>query len=125
MLKLYLAFIGILLLKLALSQTTVTIPASMDNTIYSENNNVSNGAGQNFFAGVTNRGAIRRALLRFDLSAIPAGAVVSSATLNLYVNRKAAASQGIRIHKLTKDWGEGTSDATANEGRGAAATTND
>lgn len=123
--KIYTLLAAAFFVGFACAQTTVTLTADRDNTIYSESNNTSNGAGQNIFAGVTNRSAIRRALLHFDLSSVPAGSVISSATLTLFADRLAGNSQGIAVHKLTNNWGEGTSDATANEGSGATATAND
>ena len=50
---------------------TVTINPGRDNSIYEESNN-SNALG-GLFAGTTAGGYSRRALLSFDLSAIPAG----------------------------------------------------
>jgi hypothetical protein len=68
--KFYFLFISIILIGGAKvhSQTTVNILADKDNTIYSENNARSNGSGDYIFAGVTNAGNLRRALLHFDLS---------------------------------------------------------
>jgi hypothetical protein len=105
------------------AQTTISLSPVSDNTMYSENNN-SNGAGQNIFIGVTAVGSIRRALMRFDLSSIPSGATITNATLTLSIT-KANGVQGIELHKALASWGEGTSDATGNEGPGIAPTTND
>jgi hypothetical protein len=107
------------------SQTIVNIVADRDNTIYSESNAKSNGSGEHSFAGVTARGNIRRLLLHFDLSSIPATAAVTSVTLTLHANRLASGSQGVVIHKLTGNWGEGSSDASGQEGSGANSATND
>lgn len=107
------------------AQTTVNFTADRDNTMYSENSNVSNGAGQNFFAGSTAAGARRRGLIHFNLGSIPANATVTAVTITLNCNKQAAASAGITLHRVSADWGEGTSDASVNEGSGAAATVND
>ena len=64
-------------------QTTVSLTAVADNTMYSESGNVSNGAGTFCFTGRTNNGDIRRALVRFDLSSIPAGSTIDSVSLAL------------------------------------------
>ncbi len=104
-----------------IAQTTVSIPADKDNSIYSQSNTASNGAGEYLFAGVTNSGNKRRALVHFDLSTIPAGSIVTSATLTMMCNKAAANATGFSIHKLLADWGEGTSDAGSNEGGGGAA----
>ena len=114
---------------LARSQEEVSIVATKDNTMYSENGNTSNGAGIYIFSGKTNGGAIRRALVQFDLTGkIPSNATITSVLVKLNMSRTIAGSQNATIHKVTADWGEGTSDAlgnNGNEGSGAAATTND
>jgi hypothetical protein len=121
----YLPLVLMLLTEITYSQSTVTLTADRDNTIYSESGTVSNGAGQHLFAGVTAQSTIRRALLHFDLSSIPAGAVINSATLTLHVNKQAASSQGVTLSRVDHDWGEGTSDAEQNEGAGTAASAGD
>lgn len=109
------------------AQTTVELSPSQDNTLYENTSgSISNGAGQNFFVGVTNSGSKRRALLKFDVASnIPAGAIITSVTLSLTVNKTGAAAHDISVHKLTSDWGEGNSNATGNEGSGTSAQTND
>ena len=66
-----------------------------------------------------------RGLIRFDLGSIPAGAVVLKAVLSLY---KFAATGGsgntITVHRMTRDWLEGTGDYTAT-GDGATWNTSD
>jgi hypothetical protein len=121
----YLPLVLMLLTQITYSQSTVTLTADRDNTIYSESGTVSNGAGQHLFAGVTAQSTIRRALLHFDLSSIPAGAVINSATLTLHVNKQAASSQGVTLSRVNHDWGEGTSDAEQNEGAGTTASAGD
>ena len=70
---------------------TVTLAPAADNTLYeSATGALSNGAGQYLFAGTTQEGDIRRALLAYDLSALPAGATVISATLSLNLSRTIA-----------------------------------
>lgn len=83
-----------------------------DNSIYSENNN-SNGLGELFSGrtGVLNGNNFRRALIKFDLSSIPAGATITNVTLmvNVSADSPGAGTETYRIHGLTKDWGEGAS----------------
>ncbi|MGH6958897.1 MAG: hypothetical protein ACREE7_00285, partial [Dongiaceae bacterium] len=66
----------------------IALAASKDNTLYDDPfGGLSNGAGPDFFCGVTANAAIRRAVIAFDLSGIPAGATINSVTLRLYMSR--------------------------------------
>jgi hypothetical protein len=104
----------------------VTLAPLKDNTIFSESNNRSNGAGSSLFAGNTNTPATRRALLAFDLAAsVPAGATITGATLELHVTMTMAGAQTISLNRLLADWGEGTSNANDPEGKGALAAAGD
>ena len=104
----------------------VDLTPSKDNTLYqSSTGSLSNGAGSHFFAGKTNSGAIRRAVIAFDLSVIPSNAVIEDVSLTLNMSQTSTGSQPVKLHKLLADWGEGTSNATGNEGAGAAPTPND
>ncbi len=99
-----------------------------DNTLYENSQGlVSNGAGTSLFAGRTAQGDIRRALLAFNLSnGIPADSTVNSVSLTLNMNRtQDGNSRTISVHRVLKDWGEGTSDAGGQEGGGTNATTGD
>lgn len=51
-----------------------------------------------------------RGLLRFDLSSVPAGARVSAAELSLYLDGVSQAPAGaeIALHRVARDWVEGT-----------------
>ncbi|MBM4108310.1 MAG: DNRLRE domain-containing protein [Phycisphaerae bacterium] len=69
---------------------------------------------------------IRRAVLAFDLSSVPPGSTVTSATLRLYLAyTQASTSEAISVHRLTAAFGEGTSVAGGQQTSGAASTTND
>jgi hypothetical protein len=108
-------------------QSMVQISADKDNTLYEDpNGSLSNGAGDYFFAGKTGSGFIRRALLKFDITTIPAGAVIDSVKLTLNMSRtQPGNNELIELHRVLSDWGEGNSDASANEGSGAPATSGD
>jgi FtsP/CotA-like multicopper oxidase with cupredoxin domain len=104
----------------------LTLGASSDNTMCADNGALSNGSGNYFFTGATDNGSARRALLRFDLSSIPAGSTINSVSLRLYCSRaKQNTSYSISLHRVLADWGEGTSHASGEEGQGATAMTND
>jgi spore coat protein A len=112
----------------ALAQQSVTLSPSADNTIYSESDDVSNGAGDYFFAGRTNQfpAASRRALVKFNLAgSIPAGSTITSVQLTLYLSRSRPSTDPVALHRLLADWGEGVSDGGGQEGQGAAAKNND
>jgi hypothetical protein len=103
-----------------------------DNTIYSEVPTNSNALGFFLFAGRTegtNNTENRRALLKFDFTSLPANAQVQSVRLNIAVTKAnssifTSATYNFALHKVLKDWGEGTS-AISPGGKGTAATTND
>ncbi len=101
--------------------------ASKDNTLYqSVTGSNSNGFGMGLFVGLTNRQEIRRALVQFDIAgAVPAGATIESVELTMSVTKTATQSQPVAVHRATADWGEGSSDAGANEGSGAPAEAGD
>lgn len=105
----------------------VVIAPTKDNTLYeSTTGDTSNGAGQYFFVGETSGASIRRGLLAFDLAGqLPANATVISVTLQLQMSRSSAGTTAVALHKVSAPWGEGTSDALSNEGKGASSTTND
>ncbi len=107
---------------------TVSLQPKKDATLYSEAE-YSNGGGRHLFVGTTdhNGGAYRRALISFDVAAtIPAGSTIQSASLTLHLSRPGTHG-GIQIH-LHRDltgWGEGTTQASGQEGKGAAAASGD
>jgi hypothetical protein len=104
----------------------VDLAATADNTLYENaTGSRSNGLGENFFAGKTNDGLIRRGVIRFDLSAIPAGSTITSVQLLLNMARTQAGPTPVTLHRVLAAWGEGTSDAGAQEGSGATSTAGD
>jgi hypothetical protein len=110
-------------------QTSVQIPAKMDNTLYEDPTGIlSNGAGTYIFAGRTGQTeySIRRGLIAFDVADyIPANVNIQSVVLTLNMSKTASASQAISLHKVLAQWGEGTSHASRGEGTGDLATTSD
>jgi len=107
---------------------TVDLQASADNTMYSESGDLSNGAGDYFFTAQTNASTptFRRALIKFDIAgSIPAGSTINSVTLTMEMTRSKNGTDDTSLHLVLSDWGEGTSDASGEEGAGAPATDND
>ncbi len=122
--------IGLLLVTLSTTVFSVTlqINPSKDNTLYESGDGaISNGAGNYTFIGKTTGNSLRRAVMKFDLSAIPIDSVVSSANLSITVSRVPASGQAstANLHLLLTDWGEGVSQATGNQGGGTMAEAND
>lgn len=116
------------LFTLNVHSATVELSAEKDNTLYeSGSGNLSNGSGDFIFMGRTGQSSgesIRRALLMFDLSSVPSGAVINDVTLQL-TGSQGNTPTNINLHALTNDWGEGNSDASGGEGGGAAASAGD
>lgn len=87
------------------------ITASKDTTIYqSASNNLSGGGAAGIFTGTTGAGINRRGLIDFDIaSSIPAGSTITGVQLRMYLgNAPNSSSVAVGLHKLSKDWGEGT-----------------
>jgi hypothetical protein len=124
-----LALLPLLCAVAAAQADQVMLSASKDTTIYAEGNTLSNGAGNGIFAGRSgpnNNGAIRRALIAFDVAAaVPAGSTITSVELTLRVAMTQAGATAVGLHRLLADWGEATSNADGNEGMGATAAMGD
>ena len=92
-----------------------------DNTLYeSSDGSLSNGGGGHLFSGMNNDGSIRRAILAFDVAgSIPAGATINRVSLRLTMSRTAGGPATVSLHKVSADWGQGSSEAERNEGGGA------
>lgn len=104
---------------------SISVAPAADNTLFQDaSGSLSSGAGQFLFAGTLNNGGIRRGVLRFDLTAIPAGSVVTSVTLRLHVSRTVSTGEEVGLHRLTRSWGEAGSNAGIG-GAGAPAQTGD
>ena len=111
------------------SQQSVTIPASKDNTLYEiPDGSISDGSGSYLFVGKTGQtsNSLRRSLIKFDLNGnVPANAVITWVKLTMNLSKTKSGPSNLHIHRMIADWGEGASDADANEGSGAPAETND
>ncbi len=116
--------------QILLAQQQVALTPVKDNTLYqTADGSLSDGSGDYLFVGRvggTGGGAIRRALLKFDLaSAIPSGATITLVKLTLNMSKTTAGPESVFLQKLTADWGEGASNATFSEGSGAPSAAND
>ena len=112
----------------AILADTVSLLPQKDNTLYLDlNGQLSNGQGIYLFAGRTTNDALRRGLIAFDLTSIPANATITGATLSMFLNRPRPndAGVGVSLSRALLDWGEGASDAGDPGGIGAQAETGD
>lgn len=105
------------------AQEEVDLNPIKDNTLYEhESGELSNGAGEGLFVGrvgPVGGGTIRRAVIAFDVAGtVPEGATVSEVVLTLFMSMTASGDQSTSVHRITSDWGEGTSDATGVGGGG-------
>ncbi len=103
--------------------TIVELEPVKDTTIFSESNN-SDGSGPTFFAGRIRRfDRFRRALIAFDFSgSIPECSTIQNVTLSIRVDRDPSGQHIYSLHRLTRDWGEGSSNSgSAGNGQGVPA----
>ena len=93
---------------------TVQIPITVDTFIRGDIYNAWNaGAHPQLVVGVG-----FTALVKPDLSSVPAGSTITSASLSAYVTYENTGVQTVSVHRLLKAWGEGNKhdeDATAGE----------
>jgi hypothetical protein len=109
-----------LVLTTAATADMVELDASKDNSMYTgfASNTNASGAGPNLFVGRTALGFDRRTLIAFDVSAIPAGSTINSATLSLVLDMSISGDEDLTLHRVQQDWGEGTSVPDAGGGGG-------
>jgi len=108
------------------ADTTTSFTPDKDTTLFQAGNTLSSGAGSTLYIGRTNQPAgqaLRRALVHFNLSSLPAGATVTNAALKLTPDGTSNGQRTLVLHRVLQDWGQGTSNSSG--GRGAPATTND
>jgi hypothetical protein len=91
----------------------------MDTTIFSSGDDVADAQGDFLWTSVLASGVVRRALIKFDLSVIPAGATVTEVRLELYQSMTRGAHD-VTVHRLLSSWGEGPSNG-GGQGAGAPA----
>jgi len=106
---------------------TLSMTPAADTTLYErETGDLSNGSGSSLFIGRTGANAgnrLRRALLRFDLSAIPPGSEIQDARLLLQIDMTPPMATGFDagLHRVMAGWGEAGSVAAGPGGGGAPA----
>jgi spore coat protein A len=113
------------LLALPAAGDVVQLTPAKDNTLYAPYGYLSNAKGIYLFVGTNANNESRRALMQFDLGAIPPGSTITGVELRLFMNRTIAGEHPIYVHRLHASWGEGTSDANGQEGSGGIASDGD
>jgi hypothetical protein len=121
-----------LFLSLCIAASAATLDSDLsatNDTCLIEISPDNNMGGQTYFnAGTNMQGKRNRGLLRFDLSEIPPGSIITSATLSLWVvgaPTDGPAGTIFDLHRMLKPWGEGSELAIVGAGRGSPATTNE
>ena len=110
------------------SAHTIVLTPLRDNTLFESNTGAtSNGAGVHLFAGNTQSPAKRRALVMFDVAAqIPSGSLITRVVLTMHVSKTIAGAEPVTLHRVTSEWGEGTSNAgLSRDGNGFLSQSND
>lgn len=111
-----------------LHATTLSLTPIADAAIYEESSGATaNGAGEFLLAGRTNQASQsrRRSLLQFDLGALPPDAIITAASLQLFLFQVNTAPTDISLHRVTSPWTAGPSDPASNESAGLAAAIGD
>lgn len=93
---------------------TIVVPVSEDTSLF-EGAATSNLGASDLGAGSTAGGLRMRALMRFDLSTVPAGATITAAELTVTVKRVPGGippGSTFELHGILKDWGEGVKGGT-------------
>lgn len=107
----------------SLTAETLTLTPVKDNTLFSTEA-TSNGAGDAVFSGrigSNGGGTLQRAMLAFDVAAaLPPGATIVAATLELHLIDTMSGDQTHTMHRLLADWGEQTSSGGSGQGEPAA-----
>jgi hypothetical protein len=88
---------------------TITLNPVADTALRSGAPNNNFGAAVDLPVGVAIPGTpVNRVLLRFDLTEIPPGAAITSATLRMVVVVTGTGPANFGLHRALQDWGEGT-----------------
>jgi hypothetical protein len=103
---------------------TISLQPVADTTLFeiAPDNNMG---GTDFFnAGTSGNGSRNRALVQFDLTGIPAGAVINSATLSMDIVHQPSTGMQISffdLHRVLQSWGEGVQQPADPGSRGLGA----
>lgn len=117
----FVVLVSIILLPAAAQAEAGNFVAVADATLIEDfSGSRANGSADAIYVGRTQRDGNRRGLLRFDLSSLPPGAIVQSATLHLHLLRGRPDNEPLSLHRTLASWGEGASNAFGGGGTAAA-----
>jgi glucose/arabinose dehydrogenase len=128
-----LSVLTLILLTLPLQAELVVLTPVADNTLYEDATGViSNGAGSGLYLGKVGTDGdelLRRALIRFDLSEIPANAVINSVMVSVVITqapKSGAVPDSASLQRVEQAWGEaGSKPLFGAGGQGAPAQVGD
>ena len=106
------------------TKSKVTMTSVKDTTLYEDTTGaLSNGAGQNMFAGSKGAGQSERGLVAFDVAGkVPAGTTLTAVKLRLNMSRaNSYSAHTIGLHRVLANWGEGSTVASGGGGGGGPA----
>ena len=107
--KALISFAAVILAGVSLPAATLTLAPVADTTLQSAFPGNNGGGDPSLWIGGRRQGGVARGLFRFDLSSVPAGATINSATLTLSVTRtpSGGANSIFDLHRVSESWGEG------------------
>ena len=117
--------LAVLLGNFGAQAASLTLPVAADAFIHAGSADNNAGGWSWFGAGRDGVGGVRRGLVRFDVSGIPAGATVTSVVLRLTLDQvpfQGPVNSNFDLHRLLATWGEGNK-ASAGGSGGLPATT--
>ena len=123
--------VALVFLPFAARAATTTIGAAKDNTIFQNDSNNSGGGAAGLRSGTNRMGSTRRGLIAFDIAEnVPSGSTITGVEMTLYLGDTTEFDiQDVGLHKLMKDWGEGTAGnsnlSLSGTGMGSPASTGD
>ena len=116
------------LVALSAQPASLVLTPSADTTMIEVAPTNSNGRQDFFNSGTTQNGTRNRGLLRFDLGSLPTNTLILSASVVISVVKlpaEPAAAAPFSLHRMFRDWGEGTNVGVLNIGQGAPASPGD
>ena len=107
--KALISIAAVILAGVSLPAATLTLAPVADTTLQSAYVGNNLGGDSSLWIGGRRQGGVARGLFRFDLSSVPAGATINSATLTLSVTRtpSGCVNSLFDLHRVSESWGEG------------------